>query len=51
MRVRCLDCEHYEGLSVGGHVRCRKVGWTVAMVDCVYYRRREGKTGGAGEGG
>ena len=38
-----MDCEHYEGLSVGGCVRCRKLGWTVAMVGCVYYRRREGK--------
>jgi hypothetical protein len=44
MWIKCLDCEFYEGLGAGGYVRCRKLGWTVAMVSCVHYRRR-GKEG------
>jgi hypothetical protein len=43
MWIKCLDCEHYEGLSASGYVRCRKLGWTVAMVSCVHYKKREKK--------
>jgi len=43
MWLKCLDCEWFEGLSAEGYVRCRRLGWTVAMTSCVYYRRREKK--------
>jgi hypothetical protein len=43
MWIKCLGCEHFEGLSADGYVRCRRVGWTVAMVSCTYYRKREKK--------
>jgi hypothetical protein len=51
MWIKCLDCEYYEGLGAGGYVRCRKLGWTVAMVSCVYYRRRGERVGKTAEGG
>jgi hypothetical protein len=43
MWIKCLDCEHFEGLSADGYVRCKRLGWTVAMVSCTYYRKREKK--------
>jgi len=43
MWVKCLGCEYYEGLSVDGYVRCKRFGWTIVMVSCVHYKRREKK--------